>query len=171
MFEFRAQVFTLEGILAGLVVLAGLVFALNAVVATPSGGGASDSPVDVDLVDSLLVQMAEEGTLKDAVLAGDADGYAPGGGAFVGRYPNNEFGRTLNDTLDSATAVNAVVYYRDGSGDIKSKQMIYNGAPGAGAIRSSTVVTIFDGDPSNFLGPKANDAGSFNVVEVEVVAW
>ena len=187
----RGQVFTLESVLAALVVLAGLVFAMQAVVVTPSASGASASPADADTLTTVLSKSAENGALERAVLAWDSGqflGATSGEPYFVDTYPPNDFGTALDEAVGPAVAVNVVVNYRATSGDIESQRLVYNGLPADGAVRSTTTVAVYDSDvlytatgsprpgtsaSSDGLYPDIQDQSSdlYNVLEVEVVAW
>lgn len=189
----RAQIFTLEGVLAALIVLAGLAFALQAVVVTPSSSGDSGAPADVGRLDSVLDQAAQDGSLKRAVLAwnGSASGFdnASNGNYYVGDFPPNRFGNATNETFGPATTVNVRVYYETGSGR-SNERLVYNGIPGDGAIRSTATVPVYDYDllrnasgapqtprvtveSGNFYVDNDQYSGSdlYAVVEVEVIVW
>lgn len=193
----RAQVFTLEGVLAALVVLAGLAFALQTVVVTPTDGGASAGTADGDRLESVLATSAESGAVKRAVLAwtgSSFDGTGAGTSYFVDNLPDNGFGTALRDGLGTSVVVNVVVHYEGASGP-GQQRLAYNGAPPEGAVRETVTVALYDADsiydesgdpvggtlasrPSGFLYVDDQHTGSasaggdlYAVVEVEVVAW
>ena len=66
----RGQAFTLEGLIAAIVLLTAVLFALQAVVITPTTGGSVDrgvqAQVDQQLTDAMLVS-AEDGNLSELV--------------------------------------------------------------------------------------------------------
>ncbi|WP_436929873.1 DUF7288 family protein [Halosimplex halobium] len=185
----RGQAFTLESVLAAVVVVAGLVFALQAVTVTPSTTGSTAQPVDHTRLDSVLSESAENGALRRAVLAWD-DGFAgtSGGDYFVGTFPDNEFGQALDQAVGPTVVVNVVVHYPTGSGTTERQRMVYNGVPGDNAVRSEAVVTVFDEDhrydatgnrksetlESEGLYPGISQRSGSDVyalLRVEVVAW
>ena len=188
----RAQVFTLEGVLAALVVLAGLVFALQAVVVTPSESSATTGPGDANRVDSILFGAAQDGSLKRSVLAwggGSFLGSTSGTGHYVDDFPDNEFGNALTQSFDQSKTVNVVVRYVDSSGSLNSERLVYNGIPTGTTVRSSVTVPLYDSDRlrqanGNLQVPEQTVKGStfyvsdqypgndlYAVLEVEVVVW
>lgn len=178
----RGQVFTLEGLLAALVVLAGVVFALQSVVVTPSTSGTSVAPVQEERLDSVLEQAARDGSLKRAVLAWTGSGFAgatSGEGYYVGTLPSNAFGDALDQTLDGSTIVNVNVTYYDAAGALQYERLVYNGVPGDGSVRSTVTVPVYDWEPpGNFYAPDnyerpsaPGDPDLHCVVQVEVVVW
>lgn len=193
----RAQVFTLEGVLAALIVLAGLGFALQTVVVTPTDGGVSAGTADGDRLESVLTTATERGAVKRAVLAwtgSSFDGTGAGTSYFVDSLPDNGFGTALRAGLGPSVVVNVVVGYETASGP-ERQRLAYNGAPPEGAVRETVTVALYDADsvydesgdpvagtlasrPSGFFYVDDRHTGSastggdlYAVVEVEVVAW
>ncbi|WP_135365821.1 DUF7288 family protein [Halosimplex halophilum] len=192
----RGQLFALEGILAALVVLAGIAFALQATVLTPTTSGATAAPVDASTIESTLAKTAETGELQSALVDDwgtsgfeDADGQW-----YTGAYPSNPFGTALKQSVGPTVTVNVVIYHRTPTDGRQRTRLIYNGVPGDGAVRASTVVTLYDRDvcsppsspssPSDYLCTSTErsdffaadldtsaDGHLYNVLEVEVVAW
>lgn len=188
----RAQTFTLEGVLAALVVLAGVGFALQAAVLSPGAGGATAEPVDEAKLDSVVSHAAQNGSLKRAVLFWS--------GGFHGASPEEFYTQsldslgtaptflgTLDTALDDTLGVNVVVTYRDSAGDRHRQRMVYQGSPGETSVRSAATVTIYHDDvlydsseeptsttvdPSVFYAEDASSSTDvYAVVEVEVVVW
>ncbi|WP_123535053.1 DUF7288 family protein [Halosimplex salinum] len=175
--EERGQLFALEGLLAALVVLAGIAFALQATVLTPSTSGATEAPADATMVNSILTTAAENGELQTA-LVNDWGGAGFSGSAgqwYTGSYPSNDFGTALEQGLGPTVTVNVLIYHRQPMDGHQQTRFIYNGAPGDGAVRSSTTLTLYDRDVSNPGTFYAEDVSPstelYNVLEVEVVAW
>lgn len=185
----RGQAFTLESVLAAFVVIAGLVFALQAVTVTPSVTGSTAEPVDASRLDSVLSESAESGALKRAVLAWN-NGFVGAGSEnyFVGSFPGNDFGRALDQGTAPAVTVNVLVHYPTGSDTVERQRMVYNGLPGDNAVRSETTVTIYDVDhlydgSGNRRSDTVGSAGLYPgisertgsdiyaVLKVEVIAW
>jgi len=188
----RGQAFTLEGVLAALIVIAGLVFALQAVTVTPSTTGSTAAPVDSERFNTIFAESADSGALKRAVLAWDDgfQGVTTGEDYFVDAFPNNDFGNGLNDAVRPSVAVNVLVHYRTGPDTVKSQRMVYNGQPGDGAVRAESTVSVFDGDrlydatgnprpgtsvQADGLYPGLSDRSTgsdlYSVLKVEVIAW
>jgi hypothetical protein len=194
----RAQVFTLEGVLAALVVLAGLVFALQAVVLTP-GASEATAPADGAHLDSVLAEATADGSLRRAVLHWDAGTGAfhdVGSGSDVSYYAtrfdsgvfDTEFKRHLNAAFGPGVAVNVVVHYETNASGRKTQRLLYNGPPGDGAVRGATTLALYDGDPlydapdpqsttvsetPDFYASDVTGVSNdlYNVLEVEVVVW
>jgi hypothetical protein len=156
----RAQAFTLEGIIAGVVVVSALLFALQSVVVTPTTRGT----VDEDTRDQLR-QRAED-VLTGVTTANNSAGtpdmsyylryWDPSGRTFAGAQnpqvgygidgPPDEFGETLNATFTQrAQLYNLVVIYRgEDSGESGRIRMVYQGRPDEEAVVASQVVTLYD---------------------------
>ncbi|ELZ29200.1 hypothetical protein C475_03249 [Halosimplex carlsbadense 2-9-1] len=168
--------FALEGVLAALVVLAALAFALQAVVLTPTTSGATEAPVDSALVGSVLTTTAADGDLRTALVddwAGTSFGGATGRW-YTGSYPSNKFGTALEESFGPAVTANVVIRYRTPGDGRQRTRLVYNGAPGDGAVRSSTTVTLYDrhvSSPGTFYAKDVSPSELYNVLEVEVVAW
>lgn len=168
----RGQVYTLEGIISALVVMAGLLFALQATTVTPQAGGVT--PPQAQQQDRAVVQdvltMADGETLREAVLYWDTGGgqfhCSPGGQTYypapgtaldstdrtgcismgVDRLdwvPPVEFGRLLHQQLGAGYSYNVHVAYVDG-GSVQRTEMVYQGQPGDGVVRASTSVALTD---------------------------
>jgi len=144
----RAQMFTLEGVLSALVVLAGMAFALQAVVVTPTDGGAPIGSADGDRLEQILEEATENGSVKRAVLAWDGgafDGTPSGSGYFVDGLPDNGLGTALRAGFDSSTSTNVFVHYESSSGP-GTEPLAYNGAPESDAVRETVTVALYDQD-------------------------
>lgn len=192
----RGQAHTLEGVVAALVLLSGLVFALQVTAVTPLSASTSNQFIENQqhaTAEGVLATAEETGALQRAVLFWDADAdrfhnasdlnfYTAGG-------PPNDFGGMLNRTYDDeGVAFNVYYRYVDANGNVNRVRMVYRGEPSDNAVTASRLVTIRDGDvlyahngtatsvnvtaEGNLYMPDA-DAGSgiYNVVKVEVVAW
>lgn len=186
----RAQTFTLEGVLAGLVVLAGAAFALQAVVVAPTDSGTTAASADGDRLERVLGQAVDDGAVKRAVLAWDGsafDGTPSGSTYFVDDLPNNAFGAALENAFDSSTSINVVVSH---PGSSSPQRLAYNGVPENGALRETVTVALYDedsiydenGDEASgtlrsrgsgffYVDDQHPGVGLHAVVEVEVVVW
>lgn len=179
MIEDRGQLFALEGVLAALVVLAGIAFALQATVLTPTTSGATQAPADASLVNSVLTTGADNGELRTAVVSDwggtGFSGTSAGMRWYTDSYPSNDFGDALEQGLGPTATVNVLIHYRAPSEGRQQTRLIYNGVPGDSAVRSSTVLTLYDRDVSNPGTFYADDVSPsselYNVLEIEVIAW
>lgn len=189
----RGQAFTLEGIVAGLLVVIALLFAMQGVAVTPGAPGADVEPElrqqAVDLLDlaaadgSLDEQLRlwddENGTFEGAV--DDTEGYGT-------TVPDTAFGELINQTFtERGKVVNVVVEYaaadRPGSA---TEPLIYRGEPPSASTVATTTITLYSDQPLTSEGgedttlaeadtyPFANvdpDGPVHNVVTVRVVVW
>lgn len=165
----RGQAHALEGVAAGILLLAGLLFALQSTVITPLSASTSNQHIENQqeaMAEGLLTTTAEDGSLKEALLfwgqeqssqyqfhcasgefryyTGDpADSLCD---ASVPDYlPPTEFGRQLKNTFGEGIATNVRVQYLD-SGAEKSQKVVFQGDPSDNAVRATTTVVLYDGD-------------------------
>ena len=183
----RGQLYTLEGIFAGLVILLGLFFAIQATTTTPSAAGASNPSAIQDddvYVEDLLASM-DRSTLKEAVLywGGPTTGFhcSPSGVTYyTGFYndgpscspdeatnaqnpPPNTFGSVLQERLGDQYAYNVRIGYQNDDPatpqiEYEYQRMVYQGEPGVGAVRASTSVVLLNGD--QLRAEDGTDAGT-----------
>lgn len=169
----RGQAHTLEAVVAGLLLLSSVVFALQVTAVTPLSASTSSQHVENQqhaLAEGLLQRTADSGALRRAVLYwGDADGdtlrgfhcarqgvaYADnpnvsacgiGGAPNAIHVPPNDFGAAVNETFGTGVAVNVRVRYRTKGGDSAVQRMVYRGQPSDNAVRAGTTVTLRDDD-------------------------
>lgn len=193
----RGQAHTLEGIVGGLLLLSGLVFALQATAVTPLSASTSSQHIENQLgasAEGVLAVAADDGSLKNAILnwnetgerfynlSEDDDHFTAGG-------PPNEFGRLLDQTfVDRGVAFNVYLIPLSESGEPSDPiELVYRGAPSDNAATASAIVTIYEsdrlldasGDPgmtvdnsSTFYAPDAAPNSTvYHIVRVRVVAW
>ncbi|MFC7177430.1 DUF7288 family protein [Halosegnis marinus] len=192
----RGQAFTLESITAGLLLIGGLVFALQATAVTPLSASTSSQHIENQQ------QAVAEGVLAAAV---DDDAlsvtlrYWNDSGAtfhdssdeayYVDEDLDTRFGALLQRALTSRSIVaNVYVHYETPAGGSRVQRVVYRGAPSDNAVSASARTVLFDDDPlldadarptgttladaDTFYAPDAHpDSIVFNVVRVEVVAW
>ena len=134
----RGQAFTLEGFFGAFIVLTALLFALQAVVLTPTTGGLADrsiqSQVQQEAQDALVVSN-QDGNLSETVRYWDDEGgfnetdEAPAPGEENATYSPEQFGNvsTLGDILNQSFAergwsYNVELHYTNetGGGDARS---------------------------------------------------
>ena len=190
----RGQAFTLEAITASLLLIGGLVFALQATAVTPLSASTSSQHIENQqqaVAEGALTTALEDGSLRRAVLFWDRSNSEFHGASeryYVDDTPDNEFGDALDRAFGSRNIVaNVYIHYREGDRRIRQR-MIYRGEPSDNAVSASVVLTLFDddvvhdssGDPTgprldstpDFYVSDANTgSGVYNIVEVEVVVW
>jgi hypothetical protein len=192
----RGQVHTLEGFVASMVVLSGVVFALQATAVTPltastsnqfiqnqqravGGGVLAAADGNDSLKEATLYWNASEGAFKDT---GERDAYATGG-------PPLPFGKALNETFsDARIAFNVDVFYRTADEERGEVEMVQMGTPSNNAIAATQTVPLFDDDTltgsdrtvaavasdpdEEFYASDIDPDGElFNVLEVRIVVW
>ncbi|QLG29859.1 hypothetical protein HUG10_19815 (plasmid) [Halorarum halophilum] len=193
----RAQAHTLEGLIAGLIVLSSLTFALQAMAVTPLTASTSSQHIENQQRASttgLLNAAADSGALKRAVLYWDDTERTFHGSNQTGYYVSNSelsrftFGRMLTNAYDGrGIAFNVYVNYQLADGDVRSKRLVYRGEPSDNAITARKWITLTDGDrlydvdeqptgtelnsSSTFYAPDVRSGHLYNVVQVEVVVW
>jgi len=158
----RGQAHTLEGVIAGLVLLSGLVFALQATAVTPLSASTSSQQITNQLQASaggVLAAAADKPTdgpsmLKRAVLfwgdrGDDTDAFrgADNEDFYTSDTPSNQFGDLLRRTFDDqGIAYNVYVVYQRTDGSQVRQRMIYRGDPSDNAVTASRLVTLYDDD-------------------------
>ena len=192
----RAQAHTLEAFVAGLLVLSGIVFALQTTAVTPLSASTSNQHVgNQQRTAALGVLGAAEAndTLRDTVVDWNAsegeftnasDGYRNGG-------PPNAFGRALNRTFrEQRTAFNVDLYWTDVNGsNAGPKPLVDMGTPSDDATVASRNVVLYNdtrlvGSSNTTVAEARTNASKtfyapdaavgnrlFNVVEVRIVVW
>lgn len=192
----RGQAHTLEGVVASLVLLSGIVFALQVTAVTPLSASTSNQFIENQQQASaagVLATAEENGALQRAVLfwdnqsdrfhnTTDENYYTTGG-------PPNEFGEMLNRTFDGGGVVFNVYYTYLGRNDNLNRiRVVYRGEPSDNAVTASRMITISDDDvlyahdgtatsvnvteAANLYMPDTDSSsGVYNVVKVEVIAW
>lgn len=193
----RAQAHTLEGLVAGLIVLSSLLFALQVTAVTPLTASTSSQHIENQQQASthgLLKAAADSGALKRAVLYWDETGGYFHGSNPTGYYVSNgelsrfTFGRMLANAYDArGIAFNVHVSYQLADGGVRTKKLIYRGEPSDNAITARRWVTLTDHDrlygsdeqptatelnsSTAFYAPDVRSGDLYNVVQVEVVVW
>ncbi|MFB6125905.1 MAG: hypothetical protein ABEJ79_01195 [Halolamina sp.] len=190
----RGQAHTLEGFAAALVVLSGVVFALQATAVTPLTASTSNQFIgnqQTDVAEDLLASAEANETLRPTLLYWNASREAfadsPREGYFSNGGPPTAFGTALNETFDGANvAFNVRVEARAPGGGTDSVRLVYMGTPSDNAATATRTVTVFDdarvaGGPDDVSTVAANgnfyardvdpDGPLFNVMEVHVTVW
>lgn len=194
----RAQAFTLEGLVAGLILLLALLFAMQAVMLTPGAPGVEGEP-EVRQQTSDVLDIAErDGSLSELLryynASAEEETFAHAVDQTVGygsHLPPTTFGALINETfIQRGKVVNVIVeYQRADAVGTNSLRMIYRGDPPDRTTVASTTVTLYSNQ--TLTGPEgeemelwaAADAGLYpipdadpdgplhNVVTVRVIVW
>lgn len=191
----RGQAFTLEALVAAIVLVASLVFALGIAGVTPLSASTASEQVENQLqgtADGVLDGAEANGTLRPTLLYWNGTGGRFHGASedhYVSRGPPTAFGETLRRTFgDRNVAYNVDVHYVNETGERRTQRLVVHGTPSDDAVRATTLVTLYDddrllgadGEPTNvtlansseFYAPDAApDSPVYNVVVVEVVVW
>lgn len=197
----RGQAYTLEAVVAAIVLLTAVSFALQVTIVTPLSASTSSQHIEGQqrsVAQGVLASAAEDGSLKGAVLYRNAtnDEFhdATTQGFYTDTPPEIEFGQKLEQAFNQeGIAYNVIVRYQTTNNEINSEEMVLQGTPSDNAVSATWTLSLrnddhlIDADGSqnettvseiDFYisnGP-ANNAGTeghglYNVVTVEVVAW
>jgi hypothetical protein len=152
----RGQVFTLEALVSGMLLLGAIVFALQATAVTPQSAttASAHSVTQLERVASgVLDDAAEDGSLKRTVLFWDPDAEAFYGlDAYESGYANGDLPTAFGEQLRRSFASDGVVYnvnvrYQVPGDDPETARIVDSGTPSDDAVRVATLVTLYDEDP------------------------
>lgn len=189
----RGQAHTLEGFVAGLLVLGAVAFALQATAVTPLSASTSNQHIEnqqASIGENLLETAESRDELRPTLLywntsrgefrdSGPRGVYANGG-------PPTAFGEALNETFRGGSlAFNVDVYHRAPDGGRERTKIVSMGTPSDNAAAASRTVVVYDDDEiegtsttvadaagSGFYASDVDPDGSlFNVLEVQIVVW
>lgn len=191
----RAQAYTLEGVVAGVLLLASLVVAMQLTAVTPLSASTANEHVENQqgrLAAGVLDAAVENGSVEATILAwNDTNGtvYGVNGTYYPTTAPPTAFGALLNRTLaDRGYAYNLDVEYVTTEGRLRTEHLVRMGTPSETVAVVSRTVTLtdddrlreHDGEPidttladaETFYAPDVAPASPlYNVVRVEVVLW
>jgi hypothetical protein len=191
----RAQVHTLEAIVAALLLLTSIVFGLQMTAVTPLSASTSSQHIENQqqaTAEGILASAAHQGVLKKAVLYwNETQGSfrnTTGENYYTNEAPPNEFGDILQEQFgDRGIAYNVDVVYVTDGGTIAEVPMVDQGVPSDNAVSSSRIVVLMDDDrlyddsgersgttlqDDSYLQNDASpDSPVYNVVRVEVTVW
>jgi hypothetical protein len=193
----RGQAHTLEALIAALLLIASIGFALQMTAVTPLSASTSSQHLENQLKatsEGVLASTAETGALKDAVLYwNETTGQfhnVSDRGYYTNDPPSNAFGDALERTLDERNvAYNVYILYHKSDGTVERRPLIRRGEPSDHAVKASRTVVLTDtdrlvsnsgnhtgvtvtGSPSYFAPDTAvSSGGVYNYLRVEVVAW
>lgn len=164
----RGQAFTLEGVVSALVVILGVLLALQSTVITPSTGGTVDEQTRTQLqqkANDILVITANNGSQD---LAWYARYWDPDIRTFYGAKrpdigygvdgPPGDFGELLTETFaEHGRRYNLILRYRGNNSPSESgtQRMVYQGIPAEHAVVATYMITLYD--DQTLTGPKATD--------------
>lgn len=153
----RGQAFTLEGIISAVIVLTALLYALQAVVITPTTGGTVDQGVRTELQQQADDILAITGGDDDGQLSELARNWSQSRRTFYGGVNPNigygnqrlpgEFGTLLNETFDSRDRqYNVVMRYlpKDPADGIQQTTIASRGTPSDSSVMATYRVTLYD---------------------------
>ena len=188
----RGQAYTLEAVIASVLLVSSLVFALQVTAVTPLSASTSNQHIENQQrasASGVLTAAQKAGALDEAVLYWD-DSEEEFHDAeqltyYTNNYPPNEFGNITERAFDGrGLAVNVLIYYNESK---EPSRMVYRGEPSDNAVSASRTVTIYDdseltapdatetaGSADNFGDAVPEDASGssvYNVVRVEVTVW
>ncbi len=195
----RGQAFTLEGFFGAIIVLTALLFALQAVVLTPTTGGLADrsvqSQVQQEAQDALVVSN-QDGNLSETVRNWDGEGGFNETDGQTGPEGNQTYltegfdnvstlGKILNQSFaERGWSYNVDLHYTNETGSHETRTLVYQGSPSSDAVTASYTVTLYEAQeagPKNLSQydeeadwsiPRSSDSDHvYNVVEVRVTLW
>lgn len=189
----RGQGHTLEGIVAALLVLTSVVFALQVTAVTPLTASTASQHVETQYRSAsqgLLAGAAANGELESTLLYWNASNAsfhgAPIEGYYVGTAPPTAFGDDLAATFDAAgVAYNVDLTYVTANGTLEHRRLVHFGQPSDTAVTASRTVVLYDTDRlrnpdgsaggtlenATYFAPDAYSGHLYNVVVVEVTVW
>ena len=196
----RGQAHTVEAFIAALLLLTGLLFAMQATAVTPLSASTSNQHIENQqraVASDLLATAAEDGSLAEAVLywnttrGGFEDSPPPG--YYTDFSSQNEFLSTLNGTFaDRRIAYNVEIRYHNTTGTPAfntdtTQQMVEMGRASDNAVTASRTITLYDTSnltatddrslaavedgSGSFYAPDADSSPVYNRLEVRITTW
>jgi hypothetical protein len=195
----RSQAFTLEAVIASLLLVSSLVVALQMSAVTPLSASTSSQYIETQLEDSadgVLAASIADGSLRRALLYYDENATEFVNAGYNGYYasnpPNITFGQRLDWAFDQrGIAYNVYIQYQ--AEDVsRTQRLIYRGKPSDNAVAATTALTLVDDDPlynnpdgddqanprtlnisatDDFYLPDQSSTGLYSTVHVKVVVW
>ena len=150
----RAQAHTLEGIIAGLLLLASIIFALQMTAVTPLSASTSSQHIENQqrsVATGVLSAAIEEDGLEEMVLYwNESDGEFHNTtdiGYYTADPPNTTLGQMLNRSFDQrGISYNVYAHFQSPSGKTIRNRIVYRGVPSDNAVSASRTVTLSDDD-------------------------
>ena len=196
----RAQAHTVEAFIAALLLVSGLLFAMQATAVTPLSASTSNQHIENQqraLTGDLLSTAAEDGSLQEAVLYWNTSRGAfqdsPEQGYYTDSGSQTAFLSALNETLAErriAYNVRLRVHNTTGTPSRRTVSMVEMGRPSDNAVTASRTIilsdsatltgsdpqslsTVADDADASFYAPDADPDSDllYNRVEVRVTTW
>ena len=183
-----AQLHTLEGLAASIIVILGLVFASQAVAVTSTSATTSSEDIEAQyeqLAGDLLTQAKASGALQRAVLNWNTDERRFRGTEnlyyYQGASPPGEFGRTLDRVvMGNDLAYNIELVYKSG-GSRLSVPFVNNGEPSTNSVTVSEVIVLNENDvlpdgteladSTSYPMDNMENQAMYNAVNVRLTVW
>lgn len=194
----RAQAFTLEALVAGLLIVVALVFALQTVVVAPGIPGSDVEPAVRQQATDVLDIAHREGATDEMVRyfnnSTSEETFAGARSADIGygsTTPPTRFGELIDQTFhDRGRVVNVMVHYhRPNSTTVDTARLVYRGAPPDAATVATSTITLYSNQ--TLTGPAGDgltlaeaaerdvypipdvdpDGPLHNIVQVRVIVW
>jgi hypothetical protein len=186
--DYTAQLHTLEGLAASIIVVLGLVFASQAVAVTSTSSSTSSEDIEAQyeqLAGDVLTQAKASGSLKRSILNWDEqqrrwygtnDRYY-----YQGQSPPGDFGRTLDRVvIGNDLTYNIELTYKSG-GSTLTVPFVDNGEPSTNSITRSEVIVLNENDrlgdgtliTNSVSYPMDNmdNEAMYNSVNVRLTVW
>jgi hypothetical protein len=149
----RGQAFTLEAIVAGVLLLTSLVFALQVTAVTPLSSSTSSQHIENQqqaVAEGVLATSSDAGDLKRMVLFwNDTEGQfwcGDAGDYYTSRRPDTGFGERIEEAFGGrGVAYNVYITYETDTGETRDR-VIYRGEPSDNAVSATRQVTLYDSD-------------------------
>ena len=184
----EAQLHTLEGLAASVIVVLGLVFASQAVAVTSTSSTTSSVDVEAQydqLAQDLLTQAKSSGTLRDAVINWNEDENRFRGTEslyyYQGESPPGRFGSTLDRVvMANNLAYNVELVYQS-KGSTLSVPLVDNGEPSTNSVTASEVIVLNENDrlpdgtaltdSTSYPMTNMDNEAMYNIVNVRLTVW
>jgi len=190
----RGQVHTLEAVIASLLLVSSIVFALQMTAVTPLSASTSSQQIETQQdanARGVLASAVENGSLRKTVLFWNASGEAFHNASDVGYYrqaPPTAFGDALEEAFGSrGVAYNVRAVYITSSDERRTRRIVFQGEPSDNAARATRTIVLNDdarlydetgartatevSDADYFATDARPDGNVYNVIRVEVVVW
>lgn len=186
--ETKAQLHTLEGLAASILVVLGLVFASQAVAVTSTSSTTSSEDVEAQydqLAQDLLTQAKSSGALRDAVLNWNDERRrfraSQGQYYYQGESPPGEFGRLLDRAvMGNNLAYNVELVYQSGDSSA-TVPLVDNGEPSTNSVTASEVIVLNENDrlpdgtmlvdSTTYPMDNMENEAMYNIVNVRLTIW
>jgi hypothetical protein len=184
----KAQLHTLEGLAASILVVLGLVFASEAVAVTSTSATSSSEDIEAQyeqLAQDLLTQAKTSGSLKQSVLSWDESQRRFRGTDeayyYEGESPPGRFGNTLDRVvMGNNLAYNIELVYQS-EGSTLTLPFVDNGEPSTNSVTVSEVVVLSENDrlpdgttladSSTYPMENMENEAMYNIVNVRLTVW